>query len=89
MSTEEESIECNSKHITASLGFNCTFPVSKARWQVYITCFVIKKIFFLPRTLQISQRFASGKGFDGVLPLPVETLFHLWKEDYSQIPAPV
>lgn len=27
--------------------------------------------------------------FDRVLPLPVEALFHLWKEDYSQIPAPV
>lgn len=42
-----------------------------------------------PWTWQISQRFTPGKGFDRVLPLPVETLFHLWKEDYSQIPVPV
>lgn len=34
-------------------------------------------------------RIRPWKGFDRVLPLPVEALFHLWKEDYSQIPAPV
>lgn len=45
--------------------------------------------FFQPRTLQVPQRITAAEGFDRVMPLPVETLLHLWKEDYSQIPAPV
>lgn len=38
--------ESNRKPLTACLGSNCTFPLFKAGWQVYITCFVINKTLF-------------------------------------------
>ena len=35
-----------SKHPASCQSFNCTFPVLKARWQVYIICFVINETYF-------------------------------------------